>query len=74
MAMAYGAKDKKQGGSRAKTVSGNIPADRLTIFQSQGVGFKNELELAPVDYLVRFVVRDEVSGRVGSVSAPITVN
>ena len=74
MAMAYGAKDKTQGGSMSKTVSGNIPADRLSIFQSQGVGFKNEIELSPGDYLVRFVVRDEVSGRVGSVSAPITVN
>jgi VWFA-related protein len=73
-AMAYGAKDKKQGGSMSKSVSGNIPADRVSIFQAQGVGLKNEIELAPGDYLIRFVVRDDITGRVGSVSAPITVN
>ena len=74
VAMAYGTKDGKQANSITKNVRGNIAAERVAQFQAQGVGFKNELELGPGQYTVRFVVRDEVTGKVGSVSAPLTVN
>ena len=36
--------------------------------------FKSDLELTPGDYQVRFVIRDNLSGRIGSVSVPLTVN
>lgn len=73
-AMAYSAKDGKQVNSVGKTIQGNITNDRVIQIQLRGLGFKNDLELAPGEYSVRFVVRDNVSGRVGSVTAPITVN
>lgn len=38
------------------------------------MGFRNALELAPGKYTVRFVVCDNVTGKVGSVIAPLTVN
>ena len=74
IATVYGAKDSKQASSLTKTIKGNIPSDRVAKFQSEGLGLKNEIELPPGDYLVRFVVRDDVSGKIGSVSAPLTVN
>jgi VWFA-related protein len=73
-AMAYSTKDGKQANSVGKTIQGNITPDRVIQIQLRGLGFKNELELAPGEYTVRFVVRDNVTGRVGSVTAPITVN
>jgi VWFA-related protein len=70
---AYGNKDGKAVQRLEKTVRGNISADRVPKFQTQGVGFRNELDLAPGEYIVRFVVRDDVTGRLGSVSAPLSV-
>lgn len=32
------------------------------------------MELAPGQYTVRFVVRDNLTGRIGGVSAPLTVS
>jgi VWFA-related protein len=74
MAMAYTNKDGKTADHLGKSIQGNVPADRVAQLQIQGLGFKSELELAPGEYTVRFVVRDNVTGRVGSVSAPLTVN
>ena len=74
VAFAYTSKDGKKANSVLKTIQGNLSPERVSQFQAQGLGFKNELELGPGEYTVRFVVRDNVTGRVGSVSAPITVN
>jgi hypothetical protein len=35
---------------------------------------KNALQLAPGQYTVRVVIRDNVTGKIGSVTAPLTVN
>jgi VWFA-related protein len=40
---------------------------------TQGIDCKGALELAPGEYTVRFVIRDDLSGRVGSVAAPLKV-
>ena len=40
---------------------------------AQGIDYKGALELAPGEYTVRFVIRDDLSGRVGSVAAPLKV-
>ena len=40
---------------------------------SQGIDYRGALELAPGEYSVRFVIRDDLSGRVGSVAAPLKV-
>ncbi|MGA6982448.1 MAG: hypothetical protein WCC95_06150 [Candidatus Sulfotelmatobacter sp.] len=39
-----------------------------------GIGFSNSLELSPGQYAVRVAIRDNVTGKVGSVTAPLTVN
>jgi hypothetical protein len=35
---------------------------------------KDALELGPGQYTVRVVIRDNVTGKIGSVTAPLTVN
>ncbi len=56
------------------TAKGTFTADALTKVKAEGIFYKNAFHLPPGDYQVKFVVRDNLSGRVGSVSAPLTVN
>src|SRR5262249_4595825 len=39
-----------------------------------GVTYHNTMVLSPGQYTVKMVVRDNLSGKVGSLSAPLTVN
>jgi hypothetical protein len=57
----------------AQVVQGSLPPEQLEVVKAHGVGYKNTLELPPGDYTVRFVVRDKISGKVGSVSVPLTI-
>jgi VWFA-related protein len=66
-------KGDKQFAKLAQVVQGSLPADQLAMVKAHGVGYKNSLELPPGDYTVKFVVRDRLSGRVGSVSAPLVL-
>jgi VWFA-related protein len=61
-------------GSAGQTVKGIVPESALEKIKAEGIFYKNVLELAPGEYEVRFVVRDNLSGRIGTVSAPLTVN
>jgi VWFA-related protein len=60
--------------SYGQTVHGTPSADTLAKLKADGLAYNNSLELPPGNYTVRFVVRDNLSGKVGSVSAPLTVN
>ena len=70
----------------AKTVEGKIvdspsgqrfdshlTAEKLAVLRDAGVVYRGALDLAPGEYTVRFVVRDDLSGRIGSVAAPLKV-
>jgi VWFA-related protein len=72
-ALAYD-KNGKEAGQAAITFTKPVPADQLASVRANGVGFRNALELAPGTYTVRFVVRDNVTGKIGSVTAPLTVD
>lgn len=74
LAVAYGSKDGKSAGSLGKTLQGNVPDQQMDKVRQKGMGLENQIELAPGDYTVRFVVRDNITGKVGSVSAPLQVN
>jgi hypothetical protein len=54
-------------------VKAQLKPDSMANFKSHGMAYKNMLELPPGQYSVRFVVRDNYSGRIGSISAPVTV-
>jgi VWFA-related protein len=70
MAMKNGAAADSYG----QTIQGTPTAETLAKMKADGLAYNNSLELGPGEYTVRFVVRDNLSGRVGSVSAPLTVN
>lgn len=47
--------------------------EQLAAIKQKGIGYHGALSLAPGEYNVRIVVRDSLSGRVGSVAAPLKV-
>jgi VWFA-related protein len=60
-------------GQAAQTVKGAIPPNALAKIKAEGFQYNNDLNLAPGDYEVRFVVRDNLRGKIGSVSVPLTL-
>ncbi len=57
-----------------KTVSAAITDANLAKLRANGIAMQDTLELGPGHYTVRVVIRDNVTGKVGSVTAPLTVN
>jgi hypothetical protein len=65
-----------QGASKAElsqTITGHLTAENQAKLRNNGFTYRNSAVLAPGRYLVRFVVRDQISGQIGSVLAPLTV-
>ena len=56
----------KAAGEFTQHVNRNFPAAAIKEIKTTGVDYKNTFDLAPGDYGVWFVVRDNVSGRTGS--------
>jgi hypothetical protein len=73
VAMAKTPEGKSATPPMGQKVDTHVPAERLATVQQQGVVYRDALELAPGEYTVRFVVRDDLSGRTGSVAAPLKV-
>jgi VWFA-related protein len=61
-------------GGAGQTIKGAVRPDALAKLKAEGIFYTNALELPPGKYQVRFVVRDNLSGRLGSVIVPLTVN
>jgi hypothetical protein len=57
-----------------KTITSAVPEAQMAALLNQGIGMKNAIELVPGQYTVRVVIRDNVTGKIGSVTAPLTVN
>jgi VWFA-related protein len=72
-ALAYD-KDGKEAGQASLSFTRPVPEAQLASVRANGVDFRNALQLGPGKYTVRFVVRDNVTGKVGSVTAPLTVD
>lgn len=56
-----------------RTIEAHLSPESVTKLQQGGTTYDNVLELPLGDYTVRFVVRDVLSGRMGTVSAPLKV-
>jgi hypothetical protein len=56
-----------------KKVDVHLTAEQLATIRQKGIGYRGALELAPGEYNVRIIVRDSLSGRIGSVAAPLKV-
>ena len=74
LAYAFTGKETGTAANFAKNFEGSLPDTQLPKFREKGFGYREALDLLPGKYTVRFVVRDNLSGRVGSVSVPITVD
>jgi VWFA-related protein len=78
VAMEFAAQAKAPDGKMVdspvgKKIENHLTAEKLSAINQDGVGYRGALELAPGDFTVRFVVRDDLSGRIGSVAAPLKV-
>jgi hypothetical protein len=56
-----------------KKIDGQLKPDVAKHLVAGGIKFDSMMMLAPGYYNVRFVVRDNISGHLGSVTAPVTV-
>lgn len=56
-----------------QTVDAHLKPETLAKVQQSGIDYTNVLELPPGEYSVRFVVRDVLDGRIGTVTAPLKV-
>jgi len=54
-------------------IDGHLTPEKLSAVRQKGISYRGALDLAPGEYTVRFIVRDDLSGRMGSVSAPLKV-
>jgi len=72
--MAVAASKNTVAGNIGQNVKGSLTPPDLEKIRSSGLGYRNVIDLAPGTYSVRFVVRDNLSGRLGSITAPLTVN
>lgn len=57
----------------SQRIDSHLKADGLEQIQHNGMTYRNGLQLPPGEYTVRFVVRDSIGNRTGSVAAPIKV-
>jgi len=58
---------------RGQTLDAHLTSGNVAQLLHNGITYENVLELSPGEYTVRFVVRDQLSGRMGTVSAPLKV-
>jgi VWFA-related protein len=75
-AAAYANNNKtgKAAVTTGRTVNPSVPDAQMASLRANGIDLKNVLELSPGQYTVRVVIRDNVTGKIGSVTAPLTVN
>jgi VWFA-related protein len=73
VALAKTAEGKPASPPIGRTVDAHLTADRLASVRQKGVAYSGDMNLAPGEYTVRFIVRDNLSGRTGSVAAPLKV-
>jgi hypothetical protein len=60
-------------GHFSETLVGNLTVETANTLNAKGAKVPGTIELPPGDYTLRFLVRDNLSGQMGSVSAPLTV-
>jgi VWFA-related protein len=57
----------------SKTIDQRLTPEGVAQIKESGITYGDAIEVAPGEYTVRFVVRDNITGRMGSVSAPLKV-
>lgn len=57
----------------AQRIKTNVKPESMPLLQRAGLNYGNDLQVPPGKYSVRFVVRNNLDGRLGSVTAPLQV-
>jgi VWFA-related protein len=73
-AFVNGTKTEQAAATLGKTITSPVSEAQMATLRANGIGFKNSIELGPGQYTVRVVIRDNITGKVGSVTSPLTVN
>jgi VWFA-related protein len=60
-------------GKSFKTIDGHPKGESLNRIRSQAVDYRGDLVVPPGEYTVRFVVQDQLNGRMGSLSTHLKV-
>ena len=60
--------------SLSQRIDVHLKADGMEQIEHNGLTYRNALQLPPGKHTVRFVVRDSLGNRMGSVAAPVTVS
>ena len=58
-------------GHKGTSYNLNLNPTQVQQININGLGYGDTLELAPGSYKLRLVVRDDLTGQIGSVSAPL---
>ncbi|HMK23934.1 MAG TPA: hypothetical protein VK466_16490 [Terriglobales bacterium] len=74
VALARASDGKGIGVPVSRTIEGHLNASQVKQLREKGLTYANALELPSGEYTVRFVVRDGLNGRIGSVAAPLKVS
>jgi len=67
------AKDGSVAAQFGQRIERTLTPDAVAAIQKMGIHYKNVMVLAPGDYLVRFVVRDNNTGKMGSATSLLKV-
>jgi VWFA-related protein len=73
VAQAKAPEGKPVGQPLGQKIDHHLNPEQLATIREKGISYRSGLDLAPGEYDVRIVVRDNLSGRVGSVTAPLKV-
>jgi VWFA-related protein len=65
--------DGSRAGETSKTMDGHLEPETAAQIRNHGMDYRGALTLPPGNYTVHFAVEDRLSGRIGSVSAPLKV-
>jgi VWFA-related protein len=66
-------KDGAIAGHFSQVVDRTLPPEAVSMIQQSGITYKNTIDLPPGEYLVRFVVRDNITGRTGAANSLLKV-
>lgn len=66
-------KDGAIAGQFSQVVNRTLPPEAVSLIEKSGIDYKNALDLPPGEYLVRFVVRDNLTGRTGAANSLLKV-
>jgi VWFA-related protein len=73
VALAKTPEGKEADKPMGQNVDVHLAPEKLSSIRQSGITYKGAMDLAPGEYTVRFVVRDNLSGRTGSLAAPLKV-